>query len=75
VISNSYGASKGAGLFLTSTPRSETTDILTADLIEGRRGEKGVELMSGLQRDLISVRVVTARRGEKQQHGVFIWKR
>jgi hypothetical protein len=29
VISNSYGASNVAGLFFTSTPSSETTDMLT----------------------------------------------
>jgi hypothetical protein len=34
VISNSYGSSKRAGLFLTSTPRSETTDILKAAVID-----------------------------------------
>ena len=30
MISNSYGASNGAGLFFTSTPSSETTDILNS---------------------------------------------
>lgn len=28
MISNSYGAVKGAGLFRTLTPKSETTDML-----------------------------------------------
>jgi hypothetical protein len=74
VISNSYGASKGAGLFLTSTPRSETTDMLTCEFVD----DVGVGNSSGVAvwlRSLIGEVLSCCGVGNRQQQGVFTRKR
>jgi hypothetical protein len=49
VISNSYGAPNGAGLFLTSTPRSETTDMLEDVWMAGLEGVLFVDWVAEIE--------------------------